>query len=294
MICGGDVQVAVSSDRGVSFGAPTPVGISGAFEVAIAAGPAGVAYVAAATGAEVVFTRSDDFGVTWEAPRTLAPSFDTEISIEAFNDDVFVGGGSNLSGGVVVLRNNARGVGAFAEVDVAISQVYFDVLLDDATGDLLVASDDPGLHVRRSVDGGVTFGPEANPAGTAYFSDWTVGNGLIFAMGVSLGGGEGTTLSRITASDLTQSQQVGGFPDTNAANQRSLAADPSGNVYVVSTLDSTEIRLDRLLAAANAPDGNRTLVPTGSFPGIVGLPTSTGAAIVYTVGTQVFVTIQVY
>jgi cysteine-rich repeat protein len=293
MVCGGDAMVAVSNDRGVTFAAAVPVGISGASEVAIAAGPFGVAYVAGTTGGNLVFTRTDDAGVTWSAPTTIAATFDTEVSIEAFNDDVFLGAGGGS--GVLVYRNGARGVGAFDVTDVAISQAYFDVLHDDATGDVIVASDDPGLHLRRSTDGGVTFGAEANPAGTAYFSDWTVGNGLVYAMGVSLGDGSGAILKRIDVADLGTSAQIGGFPDTNTSNQRSLAADPSGNAYVITTLDTSEVRLDRLLEGAGAPDGARTLVATGgSYPGIVGLPTSTGAAILYTEGTQVRVTIQVY
>jgi cysteine-rich repeat protein len=293
MVCDGDAMVAVSNDRGVTFAAAVPVGISGAAEVAIAAGPFGVAYVAGTAGGNLVFSRTDDAGATWSAPTTIAATFDTEVSIEAFNDDVFVGAGGGS--GVLVYRNGARGVGAFDVTDVAISQAYFDVLHDDATGDVIVASDDPGLHLRRSTDGGVTFGAEANPAGTAYFSDWTVGNGLVYAMGVSLGDGSGAILKRIDVADLGTSTQIGGFPDTNTSNQRSLAADPSGNAYVITTLDTSEVRLDRLLEGAGAPDGARTLVASGgSYPGIVGLPTSTGAAILYTEGTQVRVTIQVY
>ena len=289
MQCGGQAYAAVSPDRGVTWGVPVDLGITGISEIAIAAGPPGVAYVAASGNGQTRFTRTGDAGATWSTPIDLATNFDFEISIEAFNDDVFVGIGGGS--GVLVLHNGDRGVGAFTTVDVAVSQVFFDLLYDDRQGTLLVCADTPDFHVRTSADRGATFTPEVNPAGYAFFSDWGVGDGTIFVAGTS-GGSDVLTL--IPAADPAQSSTVTGLPVTNQSNQRTVTADVSGNAYIASVLDTGEVQLDRLVAPTHTFATPRTIVASGTYPGITALPTSNGVAMIYASNGGVYATIQVY
>jgi hypothetical protein len=80
----------------------------------------------------------------------------------------------------------------------------------------------------------------------------------------------------------------------NTAQTRTIAADPVGNAWVGSQLNGNGVQLDRLGAAASTFDTARSVSATGTSPGVAGLPDSTGAALIYTEGTQVYVTIQVY
>jgi cysteine-rich repeat protein len=282
--CDDAAHVVVSTDRGHTFTAPAPVGLAGIAEVAIAAGAGGVAYVAARVGDEVHVVRSEDAGQTWSAVEVVATSTDTELSIEAWADDVYVGIGK--AGAVEVLRSDARGA-SWQRTTVAIAQVFFDLLLDDRTGDLLVCTDSPGFHVRRSRDQGATFAAEQNPAGTQSFSDWTAGNGQVVVAGA------GTSAIRLGSDDLALAFPIPGLPQA-ASSQRAISADAEGNSYLVGRAIDGSIQLRRLRVEATVIDGDREVAPVGTYPGIASLPTSDGAAIVFAVGTEVYATVQVY
>ena len=290
MVCGGNAYVAISSDRGQTYGAPVALGMTGINEMAIAAGAPGTAYVAASGGGVARFTRTEDAGATWSAPIDLASSSDFEISIEAFNDDVFVGVGGGS--GVIVLRNSTRGVGAFTQTDVAVSQVFFDVIYDDRTDTLLVCTDTPDFHLRVSTDRGATFASEVNPTGMAFYSDWAIGNGVIYVAGTSSGS---DNLLLIPAASPGTSSSVAGLPMTNQSSQRALAADPSGNSYIATTLDSGAVQLDRLLYGTTTFAAPRTVIASGTYPGVTALPTSNGVAMIYaSAAGGIYATIQTY
>jgi len=75
---------------------------------------------------------------------------------------------------------------------------------------------------------------------------------------------------------------------------RAVSADASGNAFVASQLDGGGIVLDRLAFGAAAFDAERPLSAAGMYPIPAPLPGAQGAAVVYTEGTSVFVTIQTY
>jgi cysteine-rich repeat protein len=290
MVCGGNAYVAASTDRGQTYGTPVALGITGISEIAIAAGAPGTAYVAASGGGMARFTRTADAGASWATPTDLVASSDFEISIEAFNDDVFVGIGGGS--GVIVLRNDSRGVGAFTQTDVAVSQVFFDVIYDDRTDTLLVCTDTPDFHLRVSTDRGATFAPEVNPAGMAFYSDWAIGNGTIYVAGAS---GGSDSLILIPAATPGTSSTVAGLPYTDQSSQRALGADPVGNAYIATLLNSGAVQLDRLPFGTTTFAAPRTIAASGTYPGITALPTSTGAAMIYTSAAGgVYATIQTY
>ncbi|MEO8841223.1 MAG: DUF4215 domain-containing protein [Kofleriaceae bacterium] len=303
MQCGASADVAVSHDRGATFSAPfdvstdlpnAPVTVS---QVAVAAGPSGSAVVALALNTGEVYVRSSaDGGVTWSAAALIGNSASPSsgLSLYAFNDDIYVG--FSIGGGVGVASNHHRGVGTFDLTSVGMSIAYFDVLYDIVQGEVVVAADTPGFHIRTSNDSGVSFATEVNPTGQEYYSDWGIGNGQIFVSGTNLGGslGNSTSLYVIPTSNPTTSTAVSGLPSVSTSQSRTVAGDTAGNAFAGSQLDGGGIQLDRLVVGATSFDAPRSLSATGSSPIVTALPGAQGAAVVYTDGSTVYATIQAY
>jgi cysteine-rich repeat protein len=302
MSCGTAADVAVSTDRGHSFSAPLdlsaalpspPVTIS---QVAVGSGPTGVAYVAMMLSSGAVYLRTtQDRGATWGSPVLVgtAASTGAGLSLQSFNDDVYVG--FSMAGGVKVARNHLRGIGAFDLTSVTMGIAFFDLLFDVVHGTLAVCADTPTFHIRVSNDAGVTFGTEANPPGSEFYSDWAIGNSRIFVSGTNLGGSGGATkLFIVSTSSVTTSTFVAGLPAVTSAQTRSVAADTGGNAFVASQLNAGGVQLDRLAFDAGAFDTPRLISATGGSPVAAPLPGNQGAAVVFTIGTEVWATVQVY
>lgn len=303
MTCGTDAYVAISRDRGQSYGAPValstdlpnaPLTVS---QVAVATGPTGVAYVAMMSSARAVYLKTTaDFGDTWSGAVSMGTASSTAagLSLQAFNDDIYVGFAT--SGGVLVARNHSQGSGSFDTTSVSISIAFFDLLFDARLGSLIVATDNPSFHIRASSDYGVTFASEVAPAGSEYYSDWALANGKVYVSGTDLspGNGNSTLLYVIPSDNLASSASVSGLPAVTSAQTRSLAADTSGNAYVASQLNGGGVQLDRLPYNESTLDTPRSLSATGGSPVVGPLPGGTGAAVVYTDGTSVYVTVQAY
>ncbi|MCE9575637.1 MAG: tandem-95 repeat protein [Deltaproteobacteria bacterium] len=292
MRCGGAAWVNASTDRGQTWGAPVATGLTGVSEVAIeGGGPVGVVYVAAVAGGRLMFTRSVDAGATWDTAQDLGAASDAEVSIDALGDSIYVA--ISAGGGVIVYRNPDLGAPAgWASVAVTQSNVFHDVLVDKISGAVVAASDDPSFHIRISTDGGATCAAEAAPPGLAYYSDWTASNGVLYAVGTSGGSNLATV---IPLSAPATSTTVSGLPVVNASQTRAIDADPLGNAYVVSQLDSGVVQLDRIKVGASAVDAAdvRTF-GSGAYPGVAALPSSTGAVLVFGSGGQVWAAVEGY
>jgi hypothetical protein len=196
---------------------------------------------------------------------------------------------------VNVARNHHRGVGAFDLTPVPMSIAFFDLLFDVVHGTLAVCADTPTFHVRVSDDAGVSFNAEARPAGAEYYSDWAIGNGKIFVSGTNLGAAGGAAnLYIISTTSVSSSAFVAGLPAVSAAQTRSVAADTAGNAFVASQLNGGGVQLDRLAFGASAFGTPRLLNATGGSPVAAPLPGNQGAAVVFTIGTEVWATIQTY
>ena len=305
MQCGTSADIAVSRDRGETFSAlfdlgadlpNAPVTIS---QVAVATGPSGFAYGALLVDDGTVYLRiTTDGGVTWGAAVLIGLSADTNagLSLQSFNDDLYIGfmTADNVDN-VIVASNHRRGAGAFDTTLVTMAFSSFDLMFDIVQGTLAVASDDPGFHVRVSTDAGLSFGGEAQPPGSAIFSDWAIGNGTIFVAGGSIGGTDTSDrLYLISSSDVTSSTSVVGLPSISSQQTRSVSADAAGNAFVASELDGGGVQIDRLAAGAGAFDVARVIDPTGGSPIAAPLPGNQGVAVEYTVGNDVWVTVQAY
>ncbi|MBL8624408.1 MAG: tandem-95 repeat protein [Myxococcales bacterium] len=292
MNCGGAAWTNASTDRGATWGAPVNTGLTGVGEVALeGGGPLGVVYVAAVANGRLVFARSLDAGASWEAAQDLGAANDNEVSIDALGDEVFIA--ASTGGAIQVYRNPSLGTdGAWASVSVTQSNVFHDVIVDKMSGAVVAASDDPSFHLRISTDGGATFGAESAPAGTAFFSDWTASNGVLYVAGT---GGGSDLATVIPLSAPATSTSVSGLPTLNTSQARAIDADPHGNAYVASQLDSGVIQLDRIQVGATAVTaGDVRTFGTGAYPGVAALPSSTGAVLVYGAGGQVWVAVEGY
>jgi hypothetical protein len=304
MQCGTAAYAVSSVDRGHTYSAPqdlstelgTPDNPAVISQVAVGNGPSRVAYAALMLNNGQVYLRvTEDAGATWGAATLLgqATSTSTGLSLQSFNDNIYVG--FTVSGGVAVVRNGSRGAGLFETTAVGMSIAFFDLLYDIAQGTLALVADTPAFHVRVSNDGGVTFASEVNPPGQEYYSDWAIGNGKIFVSGTNLGSsGDSNSVYVIPSNNPTTSTRIFGLPAISTAQTRTLAADAAGNAFFGSRLDSGGIQLDRLGAGATAFDAPRPIVMSGSAPVVSGLPSNDGAAMVYTAGTEVWATIQAY
>lgn len=294
----GNAYVVTSRDGGRTYSAPLGIATGvGANQVAVHVGPAGVAYLAyiLSTG-EVMFRVTPDRGATWGTATSLGNStyIGAGLSLATHNDSVYVAFGGST--GLVVARNAKRGSGAFTSTTVALAVGNLDLVCDSATGNLTVCSDTPGFHLRTSTDGGVTFGVEVNPDGLQYYSDWALGNGRIFVSGANLTSTEGSSdrFHIIPLDAPGTSSTVIGLPVITTNYSRTVAADALGNAYAASGLNGGGVRLDRLAAGASSFSTARTLSLTGTSPIVEALPKGQGAAVVYTEGAAVYVTVQAY
>jgi cysteine-rich repeat protein len=293
MNCGGTGYVSVSVDRGQTWSGPISTGITDVREIVIEGGPTGIAYVAAiTTTAKLSFTRTLDAGATWEAAQELSAASDAEVSLDSNGDALYISI-SGVGGVLRIFRNFSRGTGAFSVVELSQSNAFHDIIVDKISGDVFSVSDTPAFHIRRSSDGGASFGAESAPPGQAYISDWTGSNGFLYVVG-SFGD---DNVDVIPVSAPGTSTQVPGLPtDTGASADRSIDSDALGNGYVVTRRGSTgNIQLDRMLFSAPsvlAADA-RTIGP-GTAPVVAALPSNSGALVAYTNGTSVYGAVVVY
>ncbi|WP_437323492.1 EGF domain-containing protein [Sorangium sp. So ce381] len=294
MLCGGEAFAVVSRDFGQTWSAPISTGLTGVFEAAIEGGAGNTAYVAATRGSgKLGFTRSTDGGASWEAVQELVePIVDAEVSIDSLGQRVYISV-VPAAGQLQILRNDQGGdSGAWASTTIAQSSAFHEVIVDKISGAVISASDDPAFHIRTSTDGGVTFGPEANPPGQAFYSDWAGSNGLLYTTGTF----GGTDIDIIPLSAPGTSTQVKGLPANGPDPLRAIDADPVGNAYVVSQLNDESIQLDRMVypsGVISAADA-RLIAPAGAAPGVAGLPNSQGAIVVFRSRSDIYAAVEVY
>ena len=298
--CGTSAFAVVSTDRGQTFSSPLDLTASAGGElqisqIAIATGEVGTAYAALQlTSGEVMLRTTTDFGATWGLPVSIgtASSTSSGLALNAFNDDVYLG--FSVNGGVAVAhsRDQAR---TFTTVPVAMTIAFFDLVYDIRLRSVAVTADTPSFHVRLSNDMGQTFANEVSPPGQEFYSDWAMSNGQLYTVGINIGGlGSSTKLYVIPTSAPTTSTAISGLPLVHTAQSRSVTADAGGNAYVCSQLDGGGVQLDQLAFGATSLASPRSLSATGTSPVATPLPGSSGAVVVYTQGSQVWATVQVY
>lgn len=137
-------------------------------------------------------------------------------------------------------RSSDNGL-TFASVSIGAGQVFSDVHVDPANGNVMLQVDNPIVKYYISTDNGATFGPQTlpNPGGDIYYSVSALSSGTggryLFVSGGGLGTGDADGL-RVNLADNTS--QIFTFGTNSAAGGRSLSADNCGNVvdgYVSGT-----------------------------------------------------------
>ncbi len=304
MICGTGVVVVSSTDMGETYGVPTPFPLGVAVrEVALQGGPDGIAYLAIVTQTpELLFSRTIDGGASWSPPTVLDTQINSQgLSMAVSGDSVFISVPIVTPPEEVnnyrVWRNTALGdAEGFMSTDISHQFVFHDIVVNDLNNDVWLVSDTPNMHLRQSVDGAMSFEEDVMPApeGAAYYSDWAAGNGMLYVSGSSFGGGGGLdiALAVIDFSAPNTATPISGVSMT-ATQERSVTADPAGNVYVGIQTQNNEISVARALMGTLTID-ETIVIGTGRYPSVAALPNSRGVAVIYSVDADVHIAIQMF
>lgn len=263
------VFVATSHDGGVTAAAPLPIPIADANHIAVRGGPRKVAYVGVSGGEGVAIAVTTNGGLTWNSQvlTTAVPDGNFGVSVVAAGDSVCVA--AEIGSSIRVWRNTARGSGTFDSVDVPMNPVYGEMILDPATGDVWAVGDDPNLHLRKSVDGGATFGGESNPTGQYHYSEWAIGDATVFVTGA-----DENTFTRIPTSNPGMSTLVTANLPAAGPRGRVIAAAPDNSIYI-ATQPVGGGALEVLRFAPGASISTSRALGTGTGPSLVVGPGAT-------------------
>jgi cysteine-rich repeat protein len=299
--CGSSGYVSISTDRGQTFSTPFDLTAQAGgpelqiSQIAVGTGEVGTAYAALElTTGQVVLRTTTDFATTWSPLISLGTASNTAsgLSLDSFNDDVFVG--FETSSGVSVFHSGDQAI-SFTSSLAPLTTADFDLTYDIRTRTVAVAaSSPPSFRVLISNDMGQTFQNEVNPPGQEFFSDWAMSNGQLFVSGTNIGIlGNSTQIYVVPTSSPSTSTAISGLPQVTTLQSRSLTADAAGNVYVCSQRDAGTIEIDRLQFGAVSFDTADALPGNGTQPVAAPLPGSNGVVVIYTQGgNTVWATVQ--
>jgi hypothetical protein len=270
MSCGGTLYVTRSGDGGITFSTPVSTGLTNVVESAIAVshGAKPSLYAAAATTTAVMFSSSADLGVTWSTPVTIDPAISAGLygmSVAVYNGTVYVQANPSGGGQFLHVLRDGTGIGDAGLVDAddagfALTTVFVDAgagggpfpnqVLADPTGNVWALSEDGTLFVTESTNGGASFSQFASPPGSQHFSSWALANGTLFATG------DNDPLYVIPTASPSTDTTITGL-GISITQQRSIAVDANGNVYVAFP-SGNNVVLDRILYATATTDGGVT------------------------------------
>ncbi len=295
---GSELRFSRSTDAGATWSAAAAIPmLAGAGTVnGVAITSQGTTlYIAYLRAARNWFGVSTDRGATWTFTDLATTSSLDALSIQAYNDNVYVA--ADLGSTFRVLRNSTRGVGAFTATNLATATniAYGDVIVNPLNGDVWIGYDTPSVLVARSTDNGATFTAFTTPAGSCFYSDFAIGADVLWAVGST-----GSTLSRVALPAGTSGTIISGLNYGGAGQATTVAAGADGSAYVASTQSATPfITLDKIAATDTtftAMSMRRAIDTTAgsTHPSVIQLPRNRGAALVYTRASQVWATIQTY
>jgi hypothetical protein len=272
--------VVSSADGGRSFSAPLNLGRQ-AFDMRIAGSEPGTAVLAFSGPAAVMITRTGDGGLSWSPPAMFPGGGGMRLGaggrwvVLAFNTDFGPALAVSEDGGRSFNRRSAPRVNEFVAAAV-----------DGTTGAITLVSNDGSLHLHRSTDGGVSFGPSQTlPASFVGEDSVAVGGRSLFSSD------KDTRLAITRLDDLTDRRTVDGLPPL-LMFPRVLVADAADNLAVLDT-GFNGIELRRLAAGQTSFSPARTLARTDLPPGGA-LLSDRAVAAVLRQGGQVLVGVEVF
>ncbi len=314
MNCGGTFYVTRSDNGGISFGTPVSTGLTTTVEgaIVVSGGATPTLYAAIATTGVILFSSSADFGKTWSTPLTIDPQIAGGyygVSLAVYGNTVYVQ--ANPVGGGQFLHIVRNGLGAgdaglvdasdagFSITNVSMEASVFpnEVAVDQSNGNVWALGEDVSFAIAMSSNGGASFSQAVSPPGNDIYTTWALSKSTLFAVGTN------DPLYVIGTSSPSTDTTVTGLGGATS-QQRSIAADLGGNVYVASPVAST-VRIQRVLFATTAVDGGvtdgggidsvRNIVAAGtvSSPTIASGPLN-AALVAFTANAGVYATVQTY
>jgi hypothetical protein len=222
--CGGALAVVISEDGGNSFSAPRDLGVSGVDSIAVEATEPGVAYIATGTSTSVDLFKTTDFGQSWASTNVGLTNGEATfgISMAIAGNSVYI---TRKESNLRVFSNHSGGDGAFTAVEVAMASVFGDIVADPDTGYVYAVTDTPDFHIRRSIDGGLTWEAEVNPPGFYHYSDWALANSTIFVAGTE------ENFARIPVSDITTSVTTANVFGPSVPQSHAIAVSDEGALF---------------------------------------------------------------
>lgn len=267
MLCGDDVRVAMSSDRGATFTTPVSVGAATPKDVTIVADGPGVVYAFIQTTADaLVFSRSFDYGATWGPVRILdggpINSSFNRWRLNAIARRGFVATAAMNSTGstIQIYRNVLQGSGAFARTTQLFTtwggNLAFDPTNDDV---LLVAEGIVEGGVFRSTDRAESFQRVVTSAPATAAPEFAVHPPYAFAAcSISSADPNAPCFNRL---DMTTEQTdpialPTGYFGTYGLGYSSVAVGTDGSAYFAlsegNALTPTAIAVGRVLPGATS------------------------------------------
>ena len=162
------IRVARSTNNGASFAASVQVSPLDR-EVEISVADNGIIYVAFVDGITAYISRSVNNGTTFSPPALVGAVAFYSLHIASDPPNVYILEGD----GRQIFTNAANGVGAFTSTAV-LDEVFADVTVDPATGEVIVITDNPGLNYFVSNDHAATFTEiPLTPVGDIFYSTGT-------------------------------------------------------------------------------------------------------------------------
>ncbi|MFA9212714.1 MAG: gliding motility-associated C-terminal domain-containing protein [Candidatus Methylacidiphilales bacterium] len=227
------LRFAKSNNRGASFlpSIQLSTATSGECEINLAAN--GNFYIVHSNKIYI----STDGGETFTSNTTATGS---TPHVTSFGDDVYI----NFSGNGKVYRNSNNGSGNFLNTTLFSSNAFSDIFVDDATGNVFVAADNPTISLYKSTTAADTFASiPFSPSRSVYYSSYVTSVGslgsYLFAAGGSIG--SNVTSLGIKVDMTTGVSSLMTYSTNPGSTSRTLAADDLGDLVDGYSINSTKV-----------------------------------------------------
>ncbi len=224
------LRFAKSINRGASFlpSIQLSTATSGECEITLAAN--GNFYIVHSNKIYI----STDGGETFTSNTTATG---TIPHVTSFGDDVYI----NFNGNGKVYRNTNNGSGSFLNTTLFSSNAYSDIFVDNATGNVFVAADNPTISLYKSTTSADTFSSITfTPSRSVYYSSYVTSVGslgsYLFAAGGSMSGTTGVKIDMTTGTSSSMT-----FSSNAGTTSRTLAADDLGDLVDGYSINSSKV-----------------------------------------------------
>ena len=273
--------VATSADGGKTFGIPVNSGWQlNQMRIAGTTTEGAVLALLGPLGAMVL--RTGDAGATWQPPSMLGTCF-SNLRLAAGGPTVVVTCEGDSGPLVSTSTDGGRTFSRRFPADLTPTMASY---VDASNGAITLVGNDGALHVRRSTDGGVTFGPEMTlPANFFGEDSLAVGPRSVFM------GGKDTSVLVAPVDNLANWREVTGLGGVVNFHPV-LVADLADNLVVLESTFMT-VLLHRLASGQSGFGPAKPFIRTEDMPAGVAL-SDRALAVVGRQGNQIVVGVEVW